>query len=167
LEQAKQTIEAELAAKNKQLSTLSERILEINNNLEIEIGHIDTIMNELDTNSTDVDQQFTLIQNNIDAITKIINGSNSVNPMDRNIYKQQVNPPNPLQPSNYRVPRDRDKFMGGKRKTQKRRYKRTHKRALKGGYVYNSSSKLDKASAVILTSSKDKSVKKKSKRQKT
>jgi hypothetical protein len=60
---------------------------------------------------------------------------------------------------------------GGKRKTmkkryKKRRYKRTCKRALKGGYVYSSNSKLDKVSSLILSSSKDKSIKKKSKRQK-
>lgn len=59
---------------------------------------------------------------------------------------------------------------GGKRKTMKKRYKRrckrTCKRALKGGYVYSSNSKLDKVSSLILSSSKDKSIKKKSKRQK-
>ena len=48
------------------------------------------------------------------------------------------------------------------KKRHKRRYKRTCKSVLKGGYVYSSSSKLDKSSSIISSSSKGKSVKDKS-----
>lgn len=175
----KQTIETNLANANKQLTKLSDDIGTINNKLGQNVSEIDTIMDGLDKAPEDIDTHFEIMRSNIEQITNMINGSNSnndnepnyngVNPMNRPMYKQKIfNPANPLQPKDrFGIPQPRPNpkdQTGGKHKTHKRRYK---KHTLKGGYVYNSSSKLDKASAVILTSSKDKSVKKKSKRQKT
>ena len=156
----KQTIETNLTNANQQLTKLTDEIGTINNKLGQNVSEIDTIMDGLDKDTSDIDTHFKIMRSNIEELTKMINnGSNSNN--------DQVNGVNPIIRPRFGItqPRPNDK-SGGKRKTR-RHYKRTYKRTLKGGYVYNSSSKLDKASAVILTSSKDKSVKKKSKRQKT
>ena len=214
LEQEKQAIETNLATATQEISTLSRRILDINDSLKTQIDKIVTIMDDLDVNHTEVDQQFTLIQNNIDTITKMINDGSSggdqsslagstVIPynVDDNINKlrELINLPNKsmyekfigtLKPtvmnsvvqnmSEFKQGNEtnmRDIFTknnirvssvtrGGKHKTMKkrhkRRYKRTCKSVLKGGYVYSSSSKLDKSSSIISSSSKGKSVKDKS-----
>ena len=159
----KQTIETNLTNANQQLTKLTDEIGTINNKLGQNVSEIDTIMDGLDKDTSDIDTHFKIMRSNIEELTKMINnGSNSNN--------DQVNGVNPMNRPRFGIPQPRprpNEQTGGKHKTHKRRYKRTYKRTLKGGYVYNSSSKLDKASAVILTSSKDKSVKKKSKRQKT
>ena len=172
----KQEIDNKLTKTSNQLTELTNDIGKINNTLGQNVSEIDTIMDGLDKapSNEDIDTHFEIMRTNIEQITKMINGSNSNNDNEPNNrvhprYTQNfVNRPNPLLSPIPLQSRPRpNNPTGGKRKTHKRRYKRTYKRTLKGGYVYNSSSKLDKASAVILTSSKDKSFKKKSKRQKT
>ena len=157
LEEQKQTAEHNLASVNERMSG---EITAINNRLQEQIKLIDTIMDELSNegNKREMDSQFNLINRNIDDIVSIVNSPGQAGATTGSVREiiDAINAKNAKTKDS-----SSSSSKGGKRKTMKRRRKRTCKSVLKGGYVYSSSSKLDKSSSIISSSSKDKSPTKK------
>ena len=171
LSNEKAEVENELKGLQSQVSNIVSTIAQINDTLVKQIGLIDTIVAEIDTddsNGDNIAKQFEMVSSNIQSIINLLNnpgnpdmGSSSSNPQNPAFGRQAPRnrgTPIPLDQTGFQVGRS-SRFSGGKRgrKTMKKRKShqtRSKTRNLKGGYIYSKvNSELNKKSVDVTNSS--------------